>query len=152
MLSWLVNRIKSTTASGRPIIELDIKNGSNYARLAIDFNYGNKSYHWSLVKNRRGRKNTDRSELQELSQIIPLLKNSLESDWLATLPIFVYYPINRAVLDVPLRIRERNRNDRLSVYDAALIGRSNFRTFFEWFREREDLENENRKYLDEELC
>ena len=37
----------------------------------------------------------------------------------------------------------------LSAYDDALTGGSNFRTFFEWFREREDLENENRKYSDQ---
>ncbi len=62
------------------------------------------------------------------------------------MPLFAYYPVNRAVLDIPLRIREKHRFDLLSAYDDSLTGGANFRTFFEWFREREDLENENRKY------
>lgn len=50
--------------------------------------------------------------------------------------------MNRAVFDIPLRIREKHRFDLLSAYDESLTGGANFRTFFEWFREREDLENE----------
>ena len=62
-----------------------------------------------------------------------------------SLPLVVYYPVNRAVLDIPLRIRTRHRFDRLAAYDGALSGdRNSFRVFFEWFREREDLENELR--------
>ena len=32
-----------------------------------------------------------------------------------------------------------------------MTGGANFRTFFEWFREREDLENENRRYLEQSV-
>ena len=60
-----------------------------------------------------------------------------------------YYPVNRAVLDIPLRIKERHSFDLLSAYSDSLTGGANFRAFFEWFREREDLENENRKYADQ---
>jgi predicted ATP-binding protein involved in virulence len=63
------------------------------------------------------------------------------------LPVFVYYPVNRAVLDIPLRIREKHRFDLLSAYDESLTSGANFRTFFEWFREREDLENENLRHM-----
>ena len=60
------------------------------------------------------------------------------------LPLFAYYPVNRAVLDIPLRIRSKHTFDLFSAYDESLNSGSNFRTFFEWFREREDLENEVR--------
>ena len=69
----------------------------------------------------------------------------------------VYYPTNRAVLDIPSAYQEpTHRFDQLSAYDQALSGKwSSFRIFFEWFRDREDLENERRletpKFRDREL-
>ncbi len=68
---------------------------------------------------------------------------------MTNLPLIAYYPVNRAVLDIPLRIKERHSFDLLSAYSDSLTGGANFRAFFEWFREREDLENENRKYAEQ---
>ena len=48
-----------------------------------------------------------------------------------------------------MRIRGKHRFTLFAAYDDALTSGANFRTFFEWFREREDLENENRKYVGE---
>ncbi len=61
------------------------------------------------------------------------------------IPLFLYYPVNRAVLDIPLKIRKKHFFNLLNIYDESLTSGANFRTFFEWFREREDLENESRK-------
>ena len=153
LLSWLINRVKTTSASGRPISEVDIQNGFNHASLSIKLSHYATTYEWSLVKYRKGRHQDEKSSLQVLNQFANVLKKHLSADEGAVnLPLFVYYPVNRAVLDIPLRVRGRHSFDVLSAYDDALTGGSNFRTFFEWFRECEDLENENRKYLDEELC
>ena len=150
LLSWLINRIKTSSASGRPISEVDIQNGSGYASLLMKLGNYAKSYEWSLVKYRKGRHQDEKSSLQALSELAAVLKKRFSAcDGVVNLPLFVYYPVNRAVLDIPLRIREKHRFDVLSAYDDALTGGSNFRTFFEWFREREDLENENRKYTDQ---
>lgn len=56
----------------------------------------------------------------------------------------VYYPVNRAVVDIPLRIRKKHSFELLSTYEDSLTVAANFRTFFEWFREREDIENEKK--------
>ncbi len=153
LLSWLINRIKTVSASGRPISEADIQNGAAYARLSVKLSNYATPYEWSLVKYRKGRQQDEKSSLSALSQLAAALKKRFSAcDGAVNLPLFVYYPVNRAVLDIPLRIRGQHRFDVLSAYDDALTGGSNFRTFFEWFREREDLENENRKYLDKEFC
>ncbi len=62
--------------------------------------------------------------------------------------MFVYYPVNRAVLDIPLRIRGKHSFDIFAAYSDALASGASFRLFFEWFREREDLENEKRRDTD----
>ena len=59
------------------------------------------------------------------------------------LPLVVYFPTNRSVLDIPERIRTPHEFDALSAYDGAFEGgASNFRGFFEWFRQEEDIFNE----------
>jgi predicted ATP-binding protein involved in virulence len=62
------------------------------------------------------------------------------------LPLAVYYDVNRAVLDIPMRVREQLRNNPYEVYQDALDhGGADFKRFFIWFRNREDFENEQRR-------
>jgi predicted ATP-binding protein involved in virulence len=58
------------------------------------------------------------------------------------IPIYVNYGINRLVLDIPLRIRNKYAFDHLSAFEKAIESKIDFRTFFEWFRNQEDYENE----------
>lgn len=144
LLSWLANRIKHVTASGRPISESDIKNGAASANLAITLNEAGLYFGWNLAKTRAGHSSKEVVSVLIAATETAKQKQALmtQSDGHLNLPLFVYYPVNRAVLDIPLRIRAKHRFDILSAYDDALMGGANFRTFFEWFREREDLENE----------
>jgi cell division protein FtsI/penicillin-binding protein 2 len=61
------------------------------------------------------------------------------------IPLLAYYPVNRAVLDIPLKIRVTHDFNPLDAFDGALTRAANFRVFFEWFRNREDFENEQRR-------
>lgn len=151
LLSWLVNRLKHAGASGRPIAEADIKNGESSSTLKITLSkYGN-DIDWNIAKVRKGYSKKDvASVLLQVSDVAKQMQAEIsECHGQVNLPLFAYYPVNRAVLDIPLRIREKHSFDLLSAFDEALTSGANFRTFFEWFREREDLENENRKYVDQ---
>jgi predicted ATP-binding protein involved in virulence len=147
LLSWLSNRVKHTTASGRPITESDIHNEESSAELGITLNHQGEYFSWNVAKVRRGHSRKDvASVLIAATQAAKALQAQVsESNGQANLPLLAYYPVNRAVLDIPLRIRGKHRFDVLSAYDEALTSGANFRTFFEWFREREDLENEIRR-------
>ena len=156
MLSRLTGRIRSSAGTGRYFTESDIKNDvpTTLNRVRV-FSQG-KSVQWSVSKTRRGRQPQKISELIELRKQADLIRSKLEQDDSATLPLAIYYPVHRAVLDIPLRIRKRHQFDQLAAYDQALSGSSgSFRIFFEWFREREDLENErrldNRRFRDPQL-
>jgi predicted ATP-binding protein involved in virulence len=103
-----------------------------------------------LDKSRPGRINLRKPDLKQVSELAKSFQEQITTtNGQVNLPVFVYYPVNRAVLDIPLRIREKHRFDLLSAYDESLTGGANFSTFFEWFREREDLENEG--YRDAQL-
>lgn len=100
---------------------------------------------------------TIRSALREdLKTAIENLNNQLATIPDANVPLAVYYPVNRAVIDMPLEISEAYSFKQVDAYEQALTGgRIDFKTFFEWFRNREDLENERRRdnpdYRDKQL-
>lgn len=150
LLSWLANRIKSSNASGKPVTEADIMNGEANANVMLSLDINGTTCKWNIAKTR---KNVIHKEVSsDLTNVSTLAKKiwaeCVERDQQANLPLFVYYPVNRSVLDIPLRIREKHSFDLLSAHEQALTGGANFRTFFEWFREREDLENEARRDLE----
>ena len=156
MLSRLIGRIRSTTGTGRFFSESDINNHARATRNMISLRFRGQTVSWRVTKSRRGYRRQFLSELEDLQQHAEMIRLELEEDESSALPLAVYYPVNRAVLDIPLRIRKRHQFDRLSAYDQALSGSpSSFRLFFEWFREREDLENEYRsdksRYRDSQL-
>jgi len=63
------------------------------------------------------------------------------------LPVFAHYGVTRAVLDIPLRIKKKHDFGRIETYRNALNAKTDFRTFFEWFRNQEDFENEKKVEL-----
>ncbi|MEH2253472.1 AAA family ATPase [Nostoc sp.] len=91
-----------------------------------------------------------------LQTAVDYLRNKLQNNSESDIPLVVYYPVNRAVIDMPLEISEVNSFKQVDAYNQALTGgRIDFKIFFEWFRNREDLENERRRdnpdYRDKQL-
>lgn len=155
MLSHLIWRIRSSSGTGLFFSDLDINNGVSETRNEIEICSQGDSVRWNVAKSKRGFRRQKIINL-ELRRHVKLFHSRLEEDERTRLPLAVYYPVNRAVLDIPLRIRKRHPFDRLAAYDQALSGgSSSFRIFFEWFRQREDLENEQRlakrRYRDPQL-
>jgi len=151
MLSWVVSRIRHAGTSGRPIQEEDITNGKSVAAIALVCEVDNRTIDWKLVKSRKGHsRDKESTELSKLNEYAKQIQGQItSSSEQINLPLFAYYPVNRAVLDIPLRIKEKHSFTLLAAYDEALTSGASFRSSFEWFREREDLENENRKYADQ---
>lgn len=142
MLSRLIGRIRSTHGTGRSFTDYDISNGISETRNEIDLAFQGRSCQWRVTKTRRGRKRQTITRLEEIKGLVDLIYSELEKDDSASLPIVVYYPVDRAVVDIPLRIRIRHPFDQLAAYDQALSGdRRDFRTFFEWCESRVTSDN-----------
>lgn len=133
----------------------DIRNGCTRASLAVHTDWqaeGRGAVDFSLRVNRTlsrvshtleatGR----RPHAHDLGEVAKQHREQMVQDAGTSVPLAMLYRTNRAVLDIPLRIRKRHVFDQFSAFDEALdSGWSSFRLFFEWFREREDLENELR--------
>ena len=139
LLSWLTARTKRDSGKGGRIKEVEINNDRKHAQLSLQTTSGE----WSIGKTRKGTDYVVISNLLALANIVRQLRGQLETE--NSLPVFAFYPVNRAVRDddFPKRIRIKHEFDPISVYDDFLTSSANFRLFFEWFREREDIENEN---------
>lgn len=127
---------------------------------------------WAIARNRKAGKHTEErsSDLDQLNEHTKLFYelnehtklfygrlHHAETNSLPTnLPLAVYYDVHRAVLDIPLRVREKLKNTpREAYHDALGHGGTDFRGFFAWFRDREDAENERIRdepsYVDRDL-
>ena len=145
LLSWLTKRIQTPNSNGRSFNEEDIKNGCKETHNEITISINDWKVVWSLTKVRKGRSKDTSSNLGDLKKVVDRIHSQLDANSYAALPLAVYYPTNRAVLDIPLKIRTKHSFEQITAYDEVLTGgQIDFRRFFEWFREREDLENELR--------
>ncbi|MDD2964536.1 MAG: AAA family ATPase [Bacteroidales bacterium] len=148
LLSWPAARVRRENAPGMMLKDTDIQNGKPYSALKLELNNG---VSWQLVKPAKGHsKPADQTDMKGATE----LARSIRDDYSQNtsdhpLPVFAYYPVTRAVLDIPLRIRQKHDFDSLALYSNSLTSAANFRDFFEWFRNREDLENEYRRMLGE---
>ena len=142
-LSWFVARLRSDKGSGSPIPEEVILNGANTAVVSLQLHDQLKEYIWSLTKTRAGRKSNEQSILTDASKLADEYRARLTEQENVSLPLIAFYPVERVVLDIPLKIKEKHSFRQLDGYDNSLSQGVDFRRFFEWFREREDSENES---------
>ena len=151
-LTWFVARLKHDKSNGTPIPESVILNTANAAAVEIVVNDQNlqqqsQAYTWRITKNRTARKAEFTTHLTELNQLTDHYKQWLGEDDQSSLPLVAFYPVERSVIDIPLKIREKHQFLQINGYDNALDNAVDFRRFFEWFRDREDVENENFKNM-----
>ncbi len=154
-LSWFIARLRTEKGSGTPIPEEVILNTADAASIEIEIwdslgkpvnsNQREMSHHfkWVLAKSRKGRKTQHTSSLSECTRLANHYRDALTHDHKTSLPLIAFYPVERVVLDIPLNIKPKHTFLQLDGYDNSLSQDVDFRRFFEWFREREDTENES---------
>lgn len=147
-LSWLPARIRSERGRGLDIPEKVIMNGHSSGMVVLNIENTEQSFTWQISKAQKGRKNQFSTDLKAINQLADIHRTHLTENEQTDLPILAFYPVERSVLDIPLKIREKHSFAQLNGYDNALEIGVDFRRFFEWFREREDIENEENAFLD----
>ncbi|MCU0863964.1 MAG: AAA family ATPase [Planctomycetes bacterium] len=158
-LLWRVGgSLHESMRERQPAQATDVRNGATHALLFVNTDWSppngtaQESVDWgvritrTLSKAQRRLESTSvRAQANYLGLVARQLKERLQQHPTASVPFAAFYRTNRAVLDIPLRIKKRHVFDQFAAFDEALDGGwSTFRLFFEWFREREDLENEKR--------
>lgn len=143
-LSWIIARIRNAKGQGLYIAEEQIHNGSKNGNIEASFDNINSIAIPSKTK--RGYNKAGEIILNDLNSYCENTRANIEANEQQTsIPIFVKYGVGRAVVDIPLRIRKPHIFELFETYENSLRGDANFRSFFEWYRNQEDIENERVK-------
>lgn len=165
--SWIIARTKSATGKGNLArADMDLRKmqekgndiESEFAHFTETFMqegyiYGKLSFFGNDINikqsfSRFGVKRENMSEYSSLSVVSDYVNEKRQNNLLDfSLPVLVYYPTNRSVIDIPMRIRMQHSFGQFSTYENALDSNVRFRDFFEWYRDREDFENEKKTDL-----
>lgn len=145
-LAILLSRVASRVRGGagrRDGRDQDIYNGLSYTRISVE-TCCPENFSWQLLRTKKGHVRPEiPKEIEGLSHYVKAIQQQItDTQENCSIPLFAYYPVNRAVLDIPLRIRSSHDFMLLDAWDEALTSASNFRSFFEWFRNRDDIEGE----------
>lgn len=140
-LSWIIARVRNMKSQGTYISDEEIFNGSKGGYIHAGFD----EIANMLVpsKAQKGFSKEFAADLKELNTYCEFLRNNIEqTEKKTSLPVLVKYGVRRAVVDIPLRIKKSHIFDLFETYENSLRGDANFRNFFEWYRNQEDIENE----------
>lgn len=140
-----------------PVPRQFLKVGAPALSIAVDFEVGTERRTWRLTGEPWGDAFALRCEREALFEIAESMAARVSLGQTVEVPVPLYYRTNRAVFEVPERINLPHVFSREAAFDEAVAADmwQSFRLFFEWFREREDYENEARlkdpSFRDEQL-
>jgi len=144
LLSHFINRMKET--EGICYQKLDIYQGVSETQNQITVSLDGHKTSWMCLSRQKGQSLSSLTEPQEpLDLMVEKVYSALAENPLASIPLVVYYPVKRTVFDVniSLNILEKPDFHQLTALDLAFSNQNvEFQAFFEWFRNREDIENE----------
>lgn len=151
LYSWLLARIRSANAKGRPLAVNCIKDGEKYCSLSITVEYMERDFSWTLYKqkSRFDGENKLKTDLSDLSLLAELIRE--RNDDFLSLPMLVSYGVNRNVSAIHSIY---STNKYRTIVDEGL--RADWRSFFGWFVDKENEENRMKvhispSYMDSQL-
>lgn len=157
LLSWFTARLcYGDKASGIPIPESKVRLDQAGAFIQATFQSSGEDFSWHMVKNRKGQRLLSEislakeTSLKEASLLATKFSERYTLDPVHTsLPLVAYYPATRYMLDVPRRVVTHHDFMPVDGYQKWSLKNSewssiaiDFRRFFEWFRNGDDLKNE----------
>lgn len=141
LFSWFAARIKNAKGVGETIHDNDISHGAIYCALEVELVNG---VSWKIFKQKSTSraKMSEKSRLAEMTEYINgILNNNISSAESEYLPLYALYTVNRIVEETPERLLKDQALEPVDAYNKELNKAQNYRSFFRWFKEREDVEN-----------
>lgn len=148
LLSWFTARITNLKGNGQTIKPDDIHIGEWDAEIAItmELNESREEVKWSLYGSSRKLEKGGRTDLSAMMSLVRHYIKEQENGTISSVPVLAHYKVNRSVVDIPLRVKNLRPDNIFEVYKTSFKNNTGFRTFFSWYRNREDIENERLRY------
>ncbi|MFA8298626.1 MAG: AAA family ATPase [Hyphomicrobiales bacterium] len=139
-LSWMMNRIRNMNSNGASITDLDIRYNTDYSMIEGLYEADKQEYKWKHIKVAEGKSIKEKSSYTGATELAEVFQSKLNDN--KELPVIAYYPVTRTVEDADASIKGNEKLSRLDLYDDALKGKSNYQSFFKWYRLQDDINNE----------
>lgn len=143
--------------TGHIVPELSIRNNSNYTQIDTEILFGNQNSFVNVYSERKGVNINNGSNVKISNNLFENLQyflNKLMSHTIdkTNFPILAFYGTTRNIEKVKIdEYSDKNSHQILLGYLAYGRAESEYKRFFRWFRENEDLENENKKNLSNKI-
>lgn len=142
-LSYFRAKLFSKSAAGNEIKADEITEGTNCSGIQAVLADDMAVYPLFISSTRKGFPKEKDNNLRSAAAWATPYMESRAAGTPVGYPLLAHYKVHRAIIDIPQRMgRVRDLEEPLSGYEQSLDGGGNFRGFFAWFREMEDLENE----------
>ena len=142
-LYWgVLYRLNNAQGTSFKSLQADlVRLGSNKLTLSMNLEYEGEDYKLekSYEKALPGKGTSVKENRKQLDAMVRSLSASPENED-SSIPIFAYYGTDRSVLDIPQRIRQKHSFSKWTALERAADNTLDFRTFFEWFREQDEVE------------
>lgn len=150
----IIARLTGTNKKSAELEEDDISYGKSKAVIEAVFCFedGSKAKYSRSIDRAAGRRQslTELKRLVEKFETLYVIKghDDGKGNWIEAIddknmPVFVNYGVNRIVLDVPVRA-PKEQFVKLDAFDNAIESTIDFRNLFKWFRNQEDIENQEK--------
>jgi predicted ATP-binding protein involved in virulence len=139
LLSWMIARMKSSSAKGSLPAESDISIGAKSPCVLSLKTEDDVCWTIGKAKSYSASSNTFKSDLSQMTMLADKIVCGIEDG--GSVPVLMYYPVDRAIAAAPVNLHKADP-EIWDVYKEALSGNANFRALFEWYRRQEDIENE----------
>lgn len=146
LYSWLLARVRSANAKGRPLSVNCIKEGEKFCSLSITVEYLGCDFSWTIYKQKSRFDGADKfkTDLSDLNSLAELMRT--RNDEFLSLPLLVSYGVNRNVSAIHSIYSTNKYNLRnRSFVDEGL--RVDWRSFFGWLVDKENEENRMKVHI-----
>ncbi len=142
---WLNPINSSQSTSYKSLVPQEIYYGfsQQFVQATLELNGHSYTLNRTYSKARPGKNAVGTYSKKEFDQFVNDFVALYLQDDKTDMPIYVNYGTNRSVLGIPMRIRKRHEFSKIAALEHATDNTLDFRTFFEWYRNQEDIENEH---------
>lgn len=138
ILSWVIARLRNENGTGNYVPPMSVNNNARNGCVEA-YLFGSASTVPNKAKPGYAKQYT--WDIAPIKEYVAHKRQMLEQNDSTPIPVFAYYGVERAVIEMPLLTRKHDYT-KFDTYEKCLDGAANFRGFFTWFRACEDWENE----------
>jgi predicted ATP-binding protein involved in virulence len=144
LLSRVAESLSKRVSKKITLSETDIKNEKDSLTLKMTIQFAGLEGDVEITKARaHDEKRKPKLIVHDTTnEIIRHFHQGLDKNEGVNLPVFISYPVHRNVFDIPLKINPKLKFDQFSAYHNSFLSSVDFKSFFEWYRRQEEIENE----------